>query len=252
MDSKEFSIWVKRLKLLYPRFASWADTLTPEIRVETASEWERALHDVEFGDAMEALTDIHNGEAESFNQWEYGTWVAHVRKLANAKRAQRYDAERRHTRAGNQKPSGGFNLGGIYRQIIAIQDAGGDTAAAIKRLLPVRDDGQRFKCWRCQDSGFVTVWHVVTMRAIANGDEVLPRLRKTMATICNCQLGRSKVSPQNAKRRTWADDHVFDSDRHCLYSDGSLDELREFMATYERRQMESKSNYSPELAAYGR
>lgn len=252
MDSKEFGTWMKRLKLLYPRCDAWIEGLSPEIRTETATEWERAFRDVEFVDATEALTDIHNGEAESFNQWEYGTWVAHVRKLANAKRAQRYDATHRHTRATAQKPSGGVNLGGIYRQIVAIKDAGGDVMGAIKRLLPIREDGPWFKCWQCQDSGFVIVWHAVTMRAIASGEEITPRLRKTMATICNCQLGRSKVSPQIAKRQTWTEGHVFDSDTHCLYGDGDLNELHEFVANYGRRQMESKPNYSPALAAYGR
>jgi len=90
------------------------------------------------------------------------------------------------------------------------------------------------------------------MRAIARGEEVTPRLRKTMMTICNCQLGRSKVSPQNSKRAVWTEDHVYDSDRHCLYGRGNLDELREFMAIFERRQTESRPNYSPALAAYGR
>ena len=252
MDATEFGIWMKRLKLLYPRCDAWIEGLDMKIRTETAAEWERAFHDVEFVDATEALTDIHTGEAEAFNQWEYGTWVGHVRKLANAKRAQRYDATHRHTRATMQKPSGGVNLGGIYRQIVEIKGAGGDVMGAIKRLLPIREDGPRLKCWRCQDSGFVTVWHVVTMRAIANGEEITPRLCKTMATICNCQLGRLRVSPQNAKRQTWTEGHVFDSDKHCLYGGGDLDDLREFVANYERRQMESKPNYSPALAAYGR
>ena len=249
MDSKEFETWANRLKVLFPRFGDWLNNLETVYRKEVSDEWERAFSRIEFVDAMEALTDIHTGEAEAFNQWEYGTWVAHVRKLANARRSQRYDAENRN-KPSYDEPSGSVNLGGIYREIMAIKDAGGDATEALRRLLPIDDeDGRRFKCWRCQDSGFVLVWHIVTMRAVAKGEEITPRLNKSMATICNCSFGRAKISPESSKRRqVWSIEHVYDESKHCLY--GSLDELREFVQSLPQRQMESRANYSTVLAQH--
>ena len=251
MDINEFKVWSKRLKLLFPKFAEYLDGLDVARRNELSAEWESALSRVEFVDAREALTDILTGEAEPFNQWEYGTWVAHIRKLANAKRSARYDAEHRHTRASLEQPSGSVNLGGIYRQILAIKDAGSDTTDALERLLPVDDtSGPRFRCWKCQDAGFVTLWHLVTMRAIAKGDEIAPRLRKSMVTLCNCDAGRAKVSPEGSRRRVWTEEHVYDETRHCLYGTGDLDELREFVQTMPQRQMEARPNYTQAFAQF--
>lgn len=253
MDSKEFKTWAKRLKLLFPRFGEWIEGLDERTRREYSDEWERALRRVEFMDAMESLTDITTGDAEAFNQWEYGTWVAHIRKIANAKRVARYDAEHRHTRASLEEPVGSCNLGGIYRQILAIKDAGGDISEALDRLLPIDEtSGPRFGCWRCTDSGFVTLWHLVTMRAIAKGDEITLRLRKTMVTLCNCDSGRAKLSPEGNKRRVWNDEHVYDDTRHCLYGTGDIEELREFVESMPQRQMEARPNYSQALASFGR
>lgn len=250
MDSKEFAVWATRLKVLFPKFGEYMDNLDDNYRNEISAEWERALSRVEFGDAMESLTDIHTGDAKPFNQWEYGTWVAHVRKLANSRRAQRYEAENRN-QPSYDEPSGGFNLSGALREVLAIKDAGGDTTEVLNRLLPIDDNGPRFKCRHCQDSGFVRVWHVVTMRAAAKGDEIIPRLKKSMQTICNCDLGRAKISPEKGKgRQFWTEDHVYDESRHCLYGSGSLDDLREFVQSIPQRQLESHPNFNATLAQY--
>ena len=249
MDSNEFKVWSKRLKLLFPKFAAYLDGLDVVRRNELSAEWERALSRVEFVDASEALTDIHTGEAESFNQWEYGTWVAHVRKLANSRRSQRYEAENRN-RPNYDEPSGSVNMGSIFRQIMAIKDAGGDVTEALHRLLPIDEqNSQRFNCLKCQDSGFVLVWHIVTMRAVARGVEITPRLRKSMSTICNCDLGRAKISPESKNRQLWSIEHVYDESKHLLY-DSSLDELREFVESLPQRQMEARPNYSNVLAQH--
>lgn len=257
MDSKEFTSFMSRLKRLFPSFASYADSMKPEDRVEVGEEWKRGLAKTEFVDAMEALTAIHTGEAKSFNTWEFGTWLAHVRTLAASNRSERTRGTLKGEMPWEEPSRASGDMGGIFRKIIAIQNEGGDVQQAIADLIPITDDGRRYSCWRCQDSGFVNVWHVATMLSISRGEEMKPTKWKTMVTLCNCRNGRSKISP-NGKRPTWTEEHVFSETKHCLCkhgdtkSESNRTELREFMATLEQRQLESRGNYSPSLAAYGK
>lgn len=223
MDSKEFKAWTDRLKVLFPKFKEWLGNLDVKYRNEVSAEWERALFQVEFVDATEALTAIHTGDAEPFNQWEYGTWIAHVRKIATTKRLERTHGYEQPTTWGNDQ------------------------------------SGPRFNCWKCQDSGFVSVWHVVTMQAIIDGEELTPRLLKTMATICNCEVGRAKITPDEGKkkRRVWTEEHVYDPLKHCLCLNGQTDKksvakLRDFVATAQKRHLVSHPSYSETLAQYNK
>jgi len=258
MDSNDFATWARRLKIMFPGFAEWLNKLDEDQRESLSAEWQDSLRTTEFVDAMESLSDIRDGEAEPFDKWERGTWVAHVRRLSAEKARVRREAERKEQpRRWDDREPQIANLGGIYREILSVIDSGGDPLESIKRLLPVDErSGPRFSCHRCRDSGFVSVWHLVTMRAVERGDELTSQNRKVMTVLCNCQLGRTRVSASGTKKTYWREGHVFDSDRHCECRNGNVNDrdsivaLREFVASLEQRQLESMPAYSPVLAQY--
>jgi hypothetical protein len=258
MNQTEYTQWAKFHNACFPDFGQWWVTLKPEGQGTLRREWQSILERISLDDAKAASRRMLTGEVDLCPSWERSMLATRISKAARD-----IAAERMPRKYADEPVAHGesFPAGQLFRQIMARVDAGEDprTASAdVIRSIPVDKDGQRFSCVKCFDSGFVTVWHSISVMSALKAKLDNPRNRKTMVVACCCRaadaicLDDNKTAPKDW--RGWRQSARYAPERYCRLQHGDVNnpdriaELIEWAGDY--AGIKSRPNYSPELAAF--
>lgn len=258
MSPNEFRDWLVYHSRVLPDFRAWLSRLrqdAPDDHAELMRAWAAALSDVDMRDARAVTSRMVAGDDDIPAAYERERTAAIVRRLAKANYVRRTAGLARRVDPETLPQRGGILPGGLLRQINAAVAAGEDFRAAAKRIIPpTPDDGPRYSCWLCGDSGLVTVWHERSIRAVMAGGDLDPLELRTCAAPCSCAAGRAKLG--DGDRHSWPERCGYSEDRYCLCRRGDVmdpreqAELRNWVAARQHKALESHPSYSPQLAAW--
>ena len=255
MTDGEFKLWLDEHLSVFPSIRSWLTDLKAGSQPVLQS-WRKALRKVALEDAQRATRAMISGEEQAPEAYEKELTAAKVAAVASQYASQRADDRRSEELRGQLRvqavPPG--QMGGLFQRALELIESGKSPAEAARQLVPVdAQGGPRFKCWRCQDSGLVDVWHPSSVHAVLRGTFDRSTARSCV-TLCDCDAGHERISPPDARKRFWTGDHVFSEDCHCLCRNGdtgserNIAELRGWCEGFEERRVRRMANYSPEFA----
>lgn len=269
MTENDFDRWYADYCRTFPAALAWLNDLPADIKQHQKRTWALALSEVELSDALAATLRMAVGDSPAVLAYERELTGAQIRKLANEIASDRATRNIRTREAAKNFSAGpddkrGPSLGGLYREIVAVLDAGGsqaDALAMVNAAFPPQDDRrERYLCPRCRDQRFIYVWSGISIKAVLDGTlETAPKYRKAATVYCECC--------RTAKERAWSDKPeskkrdqdkpvFFDADRHCICPMAGVDDpeniatLRAWVGR--KTSIESRPNYEPAFAAYNR
>lgn len=237
MNKSETLDWVTHHGIMFPDFAAWLSTTPAASRSKLLDAWSEALADVDPRDAKAVTSRMLSGDDPPIAAYEREQTPAKVRTLAKANRDRRYERDRKTKQRGQDEAvplRGGISTGGLYRSMLKLMDANPDMTAreaAEQVIPPARNDGPRFNCPLCLDSGLVTVWSSISVRAALHGELDKPEKRRTCACPCKCQEGSKRIWSGNgdppAAWRGWrSTEAMYCPTVHCIAHGGDTDSQR--------------------------
>ena len=237
MNRIETIDWITNHGHAFPDFAVWIASIQPlEKRSKLIDAWSEALQDVEPRDAKAVTSRMLSGDDPAIPAYERELTPAKVRTLAKANRDRRTDRDRQTKSRQTGEPisrhrSNGPSAGELYRSMLALMDANPTMTAreAAEQIMPpATNDGLRFNCRLCLDSGLVTVWSSVSVRAALYGELDQKDKRRTCAAPCKCPEGSKKIwsgngDPPPAWRGWRSTEAMYDPSVHCISHGGDTD-----------------------------
>ena len=194
MKTAEFDKWLSEFASRFPERWHWLTTgKADEDWQATLKTWRDTLDDQAFEDCLLALKELHRGDIEHPKLSD--DIPAAIRKRAKVlSRERRSAASQPAEHPSRHKRTGGFNLGGVYRLLLRMIDAG---ASDVEQMAAIRDKFAttdalkelRYKCRACHETGFVSVWSLAVMQAIRDGESIPNSSRIEMVRCSGCERG---------------------------------------------------------------
>lgn len=229
MNRIETIDWITNHGHAFPDFSVWIASIQPlDKRSKLIDAWSEALEDVDLRDAKAVTRRMVAGDDPPIAAYEREQTPAKVRLLAKANRDRRAERDRQATARQRHDTPAARNMepiaGKLYRQMLAMMDADPNLTprqAAEQVMPPPSDDGPRYNCPLCLDSGLVTVWSSLSVRAALHGQLDDRTKRRTCVAPCKCPNGTRRVwsgngDPPQAWRGWRSLDAVYSPLVHCL------------------------------------
>lgn len=236
MNRIETVEWLSHHGNSFPDFGSWLANIQPaDKRSKLIDAWAEAFEDVELRDAKAVTRRMVAGDDPPIAAYEREQTPAKVRTLAKANRDRRAERDRQTTSKQRHDTPAARNMtpvaGKLFRDMLKLMDANPSLTAreAAEQIMPpTTNDGPRFNCRLCLDSGIVIVWSSVSVRAALYGELDQKDKRRTCGAPCKCQEGAKKIwsgsgdAPQSW--RGWRDANaMYDPSVHCIAHGGDTD-----------------------------
>jgi len=236
MNRLETIDWVSYHGNAFPDFAAWLANIQPlDKRSSLIDAWSEALTDIELRDAKAVTRRMLSGDDPPIAAYEREQTPAKVRLLAKANRDRRTERDRQTMARQRHDTPAARNMepiaGKLYRHMLALMDANPamtakEASAAAREASgtifpPPSDDGPRYSCLLCLDSGLVTVWSSRSVRAALAGKIDDRANRGTCSAPCKCPEGTKRIwsgngDPPQAWRGWRSLDAVYSPQVHCV------------------------------------
>lgn len=247
MDRQEFVQWWDDYAGKFPATAMWVQKLGEQAERTLLVTWADALARTPLAAALEVNQLMSLGELEPVGafDWQREQTAIMVRREASEIT---YRREKRVTSPGMVDPPtptgdrGGPSLGERVMTMMSLVKRGVPRDKAMAQAMegyecPSSDWERTYACPDCLDTGFVTVWHFLSVRAARKDLSLLDhqRYRRSMAVPCHCERGMVHVwqedGPPPKDWDGWEDRRmVYDPDRFCKFgSTSDPDHLMKFV-----------------------
>lgn len=224
MTRLEFDRWWAGYCAVFPETAAWINNLRQDARQAEAKEavkaaWAYAMRDVELQDAEAVTRMMVSGEMPAVKPYERESTAAMVRTAARQVKIRRQSAALpkpqgepvEYSRKCDSMPLGKMLV--EARKMKASGATEGEIHERMLAMIPPGDpqDGPRFHCGICQDTGHITVWSKEAIDAAVANEQLPKPYRREVSIRCLCPRGRI------------VDTQVFyDAERYCRIINGDV------------------------------
>lgn len=251
MNSLEYKSWARFHHALFPDFGTWWASLTKDVQDTLRVEWQTILERIPLEDAKAASRRMLSGDVELCPAWERSMLATRIARAARDVALERAP-KRAHGEPLLADNGPAFAAGRMFRAILDRVDAGQDPREAASEILstiPASNDGPRYKCRRCLDSGYVTVWSSISVVAALQGKLDEWRHRKTMVVACSCSaadafcLSDERTAPKHW--HGWRQSARYAPESYCrcphgdVHNPARIAELVEWVGDYAKKRREA-------------
>ena len=251
MNGHDYEKWAKFHGDIMPTYKAWWGGLKEHARSTLRHEFREIMKPVDYECAMEVSRQMLAGTIPIVPNYEMQLTVAKVAGHARQMAFDRAEPSEYEQDAKRTRPAGS-PAGEMYAQILELIDQGVDPHAAAEQVIPKpaeQPTGRSYRCHKCLDSGLVTVWSNVAIRACLQG-HFERHHRRVMLVGCSCSAGDQFCTQETqprwkvGKTGRWEQSARYAPESYCRCPNGDVNnpariaELQEWVQDYaaKRRQ----------------
>lgn len=246
MTEVDWKNFIRHFTDTLPDVASWLQ----KAGAGTLAVWKEKFASVDLCDAKAAVDAVIDGKIAVPSPWSLllPSLLGFASRQSLARRQGSAPPVAERPTIGVRHP-----MAAMFDCIRQCLDGGMSTDAAmvvLDRRFPIADeDRQRVKCQECDDTGWVEVWGIGSIRSLQRGDERVKKYRES--ALCMCAKGHWRQRPAESLPPGAIPQPRYNPAIHCRWNTGEVAELREWLDWKKSQGVRHHPNYHEEFAGYG-